>query len=169
MPLFGRSSTVAVSQPGEKPRARLLVDEGRLDGCARHAVDLGIGKAEFARRPVVFLGKRCTEEGWIVGIDADLYTGLVELLERMAGEIGEDLERDVGARADFEHGAQIDKAADKLGILDGTDAVADACWFDDVERIGDAEGAADFAGMDGEAEAGFPPDWASQIEISCSS
>ena len=76
----------------------------------------------------------------------------------MAGEVGEDLERDVGTRADFQHCAEIDETADELGILNGADAMADAGGFDEVESIRDAESTADFTGMDGEAEAGFTGD-----------
>ncbi len=62
-------------------------------------------EAERARCPVVFLRERRAEEGWIVGIDADPYAGIVELPQRGLARSGKNLERDVGAGADFEHRA----------------------------------------------------------------
>ncbi len=63
----------------------------------------------------------------------------------MGSKIGKHPERDIGARADLEHGAEIGKPLHQIEILDGAHPMTDARGAHRIERVGDAEGAADLA------------------------
>src|SRR3546814_1605072 len=76
----------------------------------------------------------------------------------MALEFRIDAERHVRAGADFENRTEIGQPSHQVRVLDGAHAMADPGRSHEVERIADAFGSADFAGMHGQAEAGIAGD-----------
>lgn len=76
----------------------------------------------------------------------------------MAGEVGIDLERNIGAGADFKDCSGFGEPCNETGILDCPHAMPDAGWFDEIECIGHAFRPANLAGMNGQSKAGIACD-----------
>jgi hypothetical protein len=121
---------------------------------ARHLVDLVIAEKPKACEASSY---SCFSEVWKNGGSSELMVtrtpACIQCAQRMRLEIGKDLQRDVGAGQTSStvpsSASRLTRSRPRWRGRRGRCAKAAR-----IERIAHAEGAADFAGMDGEAETG---------------
>ena len=139
----------------KQSRSQIIVDEGGAEGFAIAGGELFAGPGEVLAQAGVLLLQGHVRDGAGVSIDAEGDAGAIELIDAVFGVGGSGAGLHVAAGTDFEMNAALSEMADKSGIFDAADAVANAGGLEELERFPNAVGAARFACMRGAMQAVF--------------
>ncbi len=99
--------------------------------------DTGLVQTQQARGDRVLGVQVGAEHRRVVGVDADPYAGVDQRADRVAVQVGDDLEGDVGGRADVEGDLVLGQVLEQPRISDGGDAVLDPLGVQRRDRVPD--------------------------------
>src|SRR5918993_3126361 len=114
----------------------LLIGEKRgVDGVERDALYAVSVIPPMPGQHQELVCQRCTEEGWIVGVDGHQYSGIVERPERVVGEAGHNAGAKVAGWAEFERNAVPGEAVDKPRIFYSAHAMPDSLHTEKIQGV----------------------------------
>ena len=123
-----------IDKLGSHLRFLLIGEERGVDGVEGDALYAVGVIAPVPGQHQELVRQRCTEEGWIVGVDGHQYSGIVERPERVVGEAGHDAGAKVAGWAELERNAVPGEAVDEPRIVYSAHAMPDPLHTEKIEE-----------------------------------